>query len=356
VRIIAGRFKGRRLAGPAGPGLRPTSDALRETLFNVLGPSVADARVLDGFAGTGALGLEALSRGARAVTFVEPDRRALTVLGRNVATCGVADACAIIRDDLLALAARRALDGRFDLVLLDPPYDSADLEAVVRAAAPLVAPAGRLVLEHSRRRPSPEAAGSLERTRVVRAGDSALSFYAGESASAQDSMAQAPRIAVFPGSFDPLTNGHVDVVRRALRLFDAVVVAILVNPSKQSLFTLEDRVAMARDVLGGTPGVDVDTFEGLLTDYARRRHARAVVRGLRGNADFEYERQMALMNRHLYEDVETVFILPSQAYEHISSTLVREIAALGGPLDGLVPPAVAARFSHRHQRAVSRRV
>lgn len=356
MRIIAGRFKGRRLTGPAGAGLRPTSDSLRETLFNVLGQTVSGARVLDGFAGTGALGLEAISRGARHVTFVERERRALGVLRRNVAACGAADACAIIRGDLLALAARRALDGRFDLVLLDPPYDSADLEAIVRAAAQLVAPAGRMVLEHSRRRPSPEAAGPLERTRVVRAGDSALSFYTGESASSQDWMAQAPRVAVFPGSFDPLTNGHVDVVHRALRLFDGVVVAILVNPSKRSFFTLEDRVAMARDVLGGTPGVEVETFEGLLTDYARGRHARAIVRGLRGSADFEYERQMALMNRHLEEDVETVFILPAQAHEHISSTLVREIAALGGPLAGLVPPAVEARFSRRRHAPATRRV
>jgi pantetheine-phosphate adenylyltransferase len=356
VRIIAGRLKGRRLAGPAAPGLRPTSDGLRETLFNVLGATVESARVFDGYAGTGALGLEALSRGARHVTFVERDRAAIAVLRRNVAACGAEKACAIIRDDVVALAARPASRGQFDLVLLDPPYDSADLEALVRATAPLVAPGGRLVLEHSRRRPSPESAAPLERTRVVRAGDSALSFYAGESAASQDSMSQAPRVAIFPGSFDPLTNGHVDVIDRALRLFDSLVVAILVNPGKHPLFALADRVAMAREALGGTPGVEVDTFEGLLTDYVRRRQAQAIVRGLRGSADFEYERQMALMNRHLQQDVETVFLLPSQAHEHISSTLVREIAALGGPLDGLVPPAVEAHFSRRRQAGATRRV
>jgi 16S rRNA (guanine(966)-N(2))-methyltransferase RsmD len=172
MRIIAGQFKGRRLLGPTGAGVRPTSDALRETLFNVLGPTVAGQRVLDGFAGTGALGLEALSRGASHVTFVEHDRRALDVLTKNVGACGAEDACAIIRDDFV-----RGRWGLFDLVLIDPPYEILDLDAAANAGATCVAPAGRLVLEHSRRRASPESAGTLRRTRVLEAGDSALSFY-----------------------------------------------------------------------------------------------------------------------------------------------------------------------------------
>ena len=162
---------------PPGQGVRPTSDALRETLFNVLGPSVEGARVLDAFAGTGALGLEALSRGAARVTFVERDRRALAVLERNIAACRAEDACAIIRDDFIGLAERGSALDHFDLALLDPPYDVPDLDAVVRTAAALAAPHGRVVLEHSRRRPSPEAAAGLRRTRVLTAGDSALSFY-----------------------------------------------------------------------------------------------------------------------------------------------------------------------------------
>jgi 16S rRNA (guanine(966)-N(2))-methyltransferase RsmD len=175
MRIIAGRFKGRRLQGPAGAGVRPTSDSLRETLFNVLGATVADARVLDGYAGTGALGLEALSRGAGSVTFVERDPRASRVLGQNVRACGVEDACAIIRDDFLRA---HIAPQSFDLVMLDPPYDVRDLRAPLERAAAAVAPGGRLVLEHSRRRDSPDAAGPLRRVRVLEAGDSALSFYA----------------------------------------------------------------------------------------------------------------------------------------------------------------------------------
>jgi len=175
MRIIAGQLKGRRLQGPKGEGLRPTSDGLRETLFNVLSASVEGARVLDGFAGTGAVGLEALSRGAAHATFIERDPRALASLTANVRVCGSEDACAIIRDDFSRVESLAR--GAFDLVFLDPPYDGVDLEAAVERAAPLVGPGGRLVLEHSRRRTSPAQAGSLARVRVLVAGDSALSFY-----------------------------------------------------------------------------------------------------------------------------------------------------------------------------------
>jgi 16S rRNA (guanine(966)-N(2))-methyltransferase RsmD len=177
MRIIAGHFKGRRLTGPPATGVRPTSDRLRETLFNVLGPHVTGARVLDGFAGTGAVGLEALSRGAASVTFVEQSARALATLRDNVARCGVDEACAIIRDDFSGLTARRPDIGTFDLVLLDPPYDYVALGAVLAEAARVLAPGGRLVLEHSRRRETPDQAGGARRYRVLGAGDSALSFY-----------------------------------------------------------------------------------------------------------------------------------------------------------------------------------
>ena len=141
MRIIAGSLKGRRLVAPRGATVRPTSDSLRETLFNVIGPSLDGARVLDAFAGTGALGLEALSRGASHVTFVERDPRALAALAENIAKCGVTDACAIIRADFFRL---RRIAGHFELTLLDPPYDIDDSAAVLDVAAATVAPMGRL--------------------------------------------------------------------------------------------------------------------------------------------------------------------------------------------------------------------
>jgi 16S rRNA (guanine966-N2)-methyltransferase len=179
MRIIAGRLKGRTLNGPAGPGLRPTSDSLRETLFNVIGPRVAGARVLDGFAGTGAIGLEAISRGAVKVTFVERDRRALAVLARNIERCGVGEQADVRPVDLTGLGGARELTGPFDIAILDPPYDEPDLDRVLATTAAWVAEGGMVVLEHSRRRNAPETAGGLRRYRVLTAGDSALSFYAG---------------------------------------------------------------------------------------------------------------------------------------------------------------------------------
>lgn len=174
MRIIAGRLKGRRLKAPAGTRVRPTSDSLRETLFNVLGPTDG-ARVLDAFAGTGALGLEAYSRGASAVVFVEHDSAALRVLRENVAHCGVEDACVIIRDDFM----RARVDAQpFDLVLLDPPYTMANIPDVLTRAAALLAPAGRLVFEHSRRVAPPDVVQGAARYRTITAGDSALSLYA----------------------------------------------------------------------------------------------------------------------------------------------------------------------------------
>jgi 16S rRNA (guanine966-N2)-methyltransferase len=176
MRVIGGNFKGRRLDAPTWEGLRPTSDKLRETLFNVLAARTPGARVLDGFAGTGALGLEALSRGAAAVTFVESDLRAVRLIGRNLERCAVTDRHAIIRARF-ADAARRLPAGGFDLVLLDPPYGSEQLLQALAAGAPLVARGGRLVVEHARRDAAPPSVASLVKFRDILSGDSALSIY-----------------------------------------------------------------------------------------------------------------------------------------------------------------------------------
>ncbi len=179
MRIIAGEFKGRRLKAPSWDGLRPTSDKLRETLFNILAPRVAGARVLDGFAGTGALGIEALSRGAASVTFIEQDRRAQALIAENLAHCGIETGYAILRVSVArAIATLRADPAfeRFDVVLLDPPYDAPAGE-ILAGIDSLVASDGVVVLEHARRASPPLASGSLVRTRQVRSGDSSLSLY-----------------------------------------------------------------------------------------------------------------------------------------------------------------------------------
>lgn len=158
------------------------------------------------------------------------------------------------------------------------------------------------------------------------------------------------RVAVYPGSFDPITNGHVDIIERGARLFDRIIVAVLVNSDKQPLFTVQERVDTAREVFRDRPTVQVDAFEGLLIDFARQKRASVIVRGLRAVSDFEYEFQMALMNRRLAPDIETVFMMPAEAYTYISSRLVREVFALGGAVQGLVPPIVEARLRKKFAR------
>ncbi len=155
------------------------------------------------------------------------------------------------------------------------------------------------------------------------------------------------KLAVYPGSFDPVTNGHLDLVRRATGIFQKVVVAVLRNIQKDCLFTVEERVELLRESVSGLPSVEVDAFDGLLVDYVRRKKARHILRGIRAVSDFEYEFQMALMNRRLAPDLETVFLMPREEYTYLSSRLVREVARLGGPVEGLVPPPVIRLLKER---------
>ena len=153
-----------------------------------------------------------------------------------------------------------------------------------------------------------------------------------------------PTLAVYPGSFDPLTNGHVDIIARGARLFDRIIVAIAVNAEKAPLFTMDERVEIARAVFKDQPTVEIEAFDGLLVDYAARRRADVIVRGLRAVSDFEFEFQMALMNRRLNGKIETVFMMPAEQYSYISSRLIKEVFALGGQVHGLVPDMVEARL------------
>ena len=156
-----------------------------------------------------------------------------------------------------------------------------------------------------------------------------------------------PTLAVYPGSFDPLTNGHVDIISRGARLFDRIIVAILVNAEKAPLFSMEERVEITRAVFRDQPNVEVDTFDGLLVDYVARRRAQVIVRGLRAVSDFEFEFQMALMNQRLDPTIETIFMMPAEQYTYISSRLIKEVFALGGRVHGLVPELVEQRLREK---------
>lgn len=159
------------------------------------------------------------------------------------------------------------------------------------------------------------------------------------------------RRAIYPGTFDPVTNGHLDIIERACKLFDEVIVAILINPGKNPMFALEERVQILNDVVCPRfPQAKIDTFDGLLVDYAAKHQAQAVVRGIRAISDYEYELQMALMNRRLSPQLETVFLMSSEDYSYLSSRIVKEVFLLGGKVDGLVPDLVIEKMKQKTGR------
>jgi len=153
--------------------------------------------------------------------------------------------------------------------------------------------------------------------------------------------------AMYPGTFDPVTNGHLDLVRRAAKLFDRVVVAVAASPNKTPMFALDERIAMARTALGDVANIVVDGYTGLTVDYVRQHGLKVIIRGLRAVSDFEYEFQLATMNRHLRSEVETIFLTPAEEYTFVSSTFVREIGILGGDISPFVPPGVAAALARK---------
>jgi pantetheine-phosphate adenylyltransferase len=157
-------------------------------------------------------------------------------------------------------------------------------------------------------------------------------------------------LAIYPGSFDPITYGHIDVMERALRIFDRLVVAVAVSEGKSPLFSVEERLGMLREAAKEIPGIEVDSFDTLLVDYAKRRGAGVIIRGLRALSDFEYEFQMALTNRKIYNEIETIFLMPSEQYSYLSSRMIKEIAALGGDVRDFVPEPVAAMLREKGGR------
>jgi len=157
------------------------------------------------------------------------------------------------------------------------------------------------------------------------------------------------RKAVYPGSFDPMTNGHVDIIQRGLKVFDEIIVAVLENPKKKPLFSTEERVSMIQETFNDNKNVTVTAFHGLLIDFAKKKNSKILIRGLRAISDFEYEFQMALMNRKLNREIETFFMMPSLTYTFLSSNLVKEVSLLGGCLDGLVPDTVENKLKEKYK-------
>jgi pantetheine-phosphate adenylyltransferase/16S rRNA (guanine(966)-N(2))-methyltransferase RsmD len=331
VRVIAGTARGIRLA-PVPNGVRPTSDRVRESVFNALGQFFDGGDVLDLYAGTGALGIEALSRGCERTVFVERDGQLVAVIRENLRRTGFVDQAEVIRGEV-----GRALDwmvtqGRlFNLIFADPPYRIAATEVggIMSRLGALLAPGARVVIESG----EASAGGAGGKKGVTRR-------YGGTFVTILGRSEITMIVAICPGSFDPVTEGHLDVIRRASNIFDHVVVAVGSNLRKKPRLQSAERARLIEKVTAGLDNVSVEVMEGLLVDFAREQGARVIVKGLRAVSDFESEFEQAQLNRKMYPELETVFIMASAEHSFLSSSVVREIASLGGDVRGLVPEGI----------------
>jgi pantetheine-phosphate adenylyltransferase/16S rRNA (guanine(966)-N(2))-methyltransferase RsmD len=332
VRIIAGTARGVRLV-PVPDGVRPTSDRVREAIFNSLGQFFDGGEVLDLYAGTGALGIEALSRGFERATFVEKNGRASRVVRENLERAGFAEKKGeVLRGDVAEAIGRFVAEGRrYDLIFADPPYriPPREIGGVLERLAAVLAPGGRVVVESGD--PLAETIGNLKGV-GRRYGGTVVTFL--------QRSEHTMKIAICPGSFDPVTSGHLDIIRRASALFDHVVVAVGRNLRKKPRLSAEERARLIEKVTAEFENVSVEVMEGLLVEFARERGARTVVKGLRAVSDFESEFEQAQLNRTLYPEFETMYIMAQAEHSFLSSSAVREIASYGGDVRGLVPEEV----------------
>lgn len=311
MRVISGKYRGRKLASPIGDNVRPTTDRIKETVFNILQWQVEGARVLDLFAGSGALGIECLSRGAEEVVFVDRDPSSAALIKQNLK--GMEGNFRVVVSDFMGVV--RSGESKFDLVFIDPPYKSGLGKLAVDAVLDCdrLAQGGTVVYEHSSELPY-ECCREDILTRTKQMGSVTVDFI------------RRKRIGLVTGTFDPVTKGHMAVIEEALRIFDEVVVAVLVNPEKECMFTPEERVSILNAALSDKKNVKTLFSEDMAVEVARRVGAEKLVRGVRGAEDEAYENAMADFNRE--HGFDTVFISPDD-YRDVSSTSARELLKNG---------------------------
>jgi pantetheine-phosphate adenylyltransferase/16S rRNA (guanine(966)-N(2))-methyltransferase RsmD len=333
LRIIAGSARGARLVSVPS-GVRPTSDRVREAVFNSLGQFFDGGEVLDLYAGTGTLGIEALSRGYDRATFIEKNGRATRAIRENLARARLSDRGVVLRGDVAEMLDRLVLEERkFHLIFADPPYRMPPREigsVLLERLTALLTSNGRLVVESGD--PPPTRTTESLKGATRRYGDTLITFL--------ERSKHTMKLAICPGSFDPITVGHLDIIRRTASIYDHVVVAVGKNIKKGPRLTAEERARLIEKVTGPLENVSVEIIDGLLVEFAREREARVVVKGLRAGSDFESEFQQAQLNRTLYPEFETVYIMAAAEHSFLSSSAVREIASYGGSVRGLVPEEI----------------
>ena len=335
MRVITGIARGRKLVTLEGEEVvRPTTDRVKEAMFSIIQFDIPGKSVLDLFAGSGQLGIEALSRGAEKAVFVDKSAEAFSVVKQNLKTCGLSDKATVINSDSFGFL--RSTAEKFDIILIDPPYSRQMAETALSLVDGVLKDGGIVMCETDYREDLPEEVGDIKKFKEYKYSKTKLTTYKKEFGGV------FLKTVICPGSFDPVTMGHLDIIRRSAKMFDKVIVVVMTNYHKKNnyAFTSEERVELLKRCTADMPNVDVDRYDGLLADYARRKEAVAIVKGLRAVSDFEYEFQQALTNKKLNNELETVFITTRAENMYLSSSVVKQVCELGGDISTFVPAEI----------------
>lgn len=344
MRIVAGEYSSRRIEAPKGMNTRPTLDKVREAVFSSLGGSFAGGVFLDLYAGSGANGLEALSRGFERAVFVDMSRDAVNVIRRNAESLGCAKRCRIMPMKAMKALERLAEEGAvFDAVYMDPPYQGQTNDQIMTFLAEhhMLKKGGRVIIESAKEDDFCRDYGYIKFNKDKTYGIVRISYFTAEGEKIMK--------ACYPGTFDPITNGHMDIIRRSAEVFEELVVLIMENPRKVCTFSAEERKQMIEDCLRseGLENVSVCIGSGLTVDYTRRLGAGIIVRGIRAVTDYEFELQQASANMMLADDIETLLLIAKPEFSFLSSSVVKEIALNHGRIDNLVPEAILTRVAEK---------
>lgn len=346
MRIIAGTARSLPLKTIEGLETRPTTDKIKETLFNMLQNDVPGCYFLDLFAGSGQIGLEAISRGALYAVFIENNRKAAKCIEDNIAFTKFTKESRLLTTDVISGIS--SLEGKytFDIIFMDPPYRQGLEEDVLRflSKSSVLKPDTMIIVE---------ASLDTDFSYLDELGFSVIKFKKYKTNMhvfiQQKRGITNMKKAIYPGSFDPLTFGHMDIINRASRIVDELVVGVLNNSAKNSLFSLEERVSMIEEMTKDIPNVTVASFDGLLVEFMNKIDATIIVRGLRAVTDFEYELQIAQANHVQDSNIETIFLTSDLSYSYLSSTIVKEFASYGGDISNFVPERFIERIYKKYE-------
>lgn len=342
MRVITGKARGCKLKSVLGYDVRPTTDKIKESVFSVIQFRLEGRDFLDLFSGSGQMGIEALSRGAKSATFVENSRNSIAVIKENLAHTKLEGCANVVNSSVENFLFD--CDKQYDIIYMDPPYHSEKTSEILKSClSKLIKNSGTLLCEHACDEVYPQEINRFQKVKVYKYGKIGVSLY--EKIREWFNLKKA----IYPGSFDPVTLGHMDIIARASIMFDELIIAVLTNIDKKTKFSANDRKDLLLESIKeqNLKNVNVVTFDGLLVDCAKKYNAKIIVKGLRAVSDFEYEFQMALMNKSLDKNIETIYLMSNLEYMYLSSSAVKQISQFGADISTYVPKCVSNKINNK---------